>query len=104
MFERVNVPVLGIVENMSYFVCPHCDERTALFGEGGGKRLADELGVPLLGQIPLYQPVMSGGEKGAPIVITEPESEAGKALIGLGGRIAGIFAGGDAPVVNRSDA
>jgi ATP-binding protein involved in chromosome partitioning len=104
MFERVNVPVLGIIENMSYFICPHCDERTALFGEGGGQRLADELGIPLLGQIPLYQPVMTGGEKGAPIVITEPESEAGKALIALGGRIAGIFAGGDAPVVDRAHA
>src|SRR5439155_4665821 len=68
MFQRVNVPVLGIVENMSYFICPHCEERTNLFGEGGGKRLADELKVPLLGEIPLYQPVMSGGDTGAPIV------------------------------------
>ncbi len=100
MFERVNVPVLGIVENMSYFICPHCDDRTSLFGEGGGQRLADELGVQLLGQIPLYQPVMSGGDKGAPIVITEPDSDAGKALIALGGRVAGIFSGSDAPVID----
>ncbi|MBA3644594.1 MAG: Mrp/NBP35 family ATP-binding protein [Gemmatimonadaceae bacterium] len=104
MFERVNVPVLGIIENMSYFVCPHCDDRTSLFGEGGGQRLADELGVQLLGQIPLYQPVMSGGDKGAPIVITEPDSAAGKALIALGGRVAGIFSGSDAPVVDGANA
>ena len=93
MFERVNVPVLGIIENMSYFICPHCDERTSLFGEGGGKRLADELGVPLLGEVPLYQPVMSGGDTGAPIVIAEPDSAAGKALFALGERIAGILSG-----------
>src|SRR2546422_7837302 len=53
MFERVGVPVLGVVENMSYFVCPHCGERTEIFLAGGGTRLADELGVPLLGQVPL---------------------------------------------------
>ena len=93
MFERVNVPVLGVIENMSYFICPHCNERTALFGEGGGKRLADELGVPLLGEIPLYQPVMSGGDTGAPIVVAEPDSAAGKALKSLAEKIAGIFSG-----------
>ena len=92
MFERVNVPVLGIIENMSWFVCPHCDERTSLFGEGGGKRLAEELGVPLIGEVPLYQPVMSGGDTGAPIVIAEPSSAAGKALIALGQRLGEILA------------
>jgi len=97
MFERVNVPVLGIIENMSYFVCPHCDEKTSLFGEGGGKRLADELKVPLLGEIPLYQPVMSGGDTGSPIVVAEPESPAGKALIAIAERIAGILSAGDPP-------
>jgi ATP-binding protein involved in chromosome partitioning len=95
MFERVNVPVLGIVENMSYLICPHCEERTNLFGEGGGKRLADELKVPLLGEIPLYQPVMSGGDTGAPIVVAEPDSPAGKALIDVAGRLAGILSAAD---------
>lgn len=96
MFERVNVPVLGIVENMSHFICPHCDEKTSLFGEGGGKRLADELGVPLLGEIPLYQPVMAGGDTGAPIVVAEPDSAAGKALLALAERVAGILSAGAA--------
>ncbi len=93
MFERVNIPVLGIIENMSYFICPHCDERTDLFGSGGGARLAEELGLPLLGEIPLYQPVMSGGDTGAPIVVAEPESIAGKTLLDLAARLAGIVEG-----------
>jgi ATP-binding protein involved in chromosome partitioning len=88
MFQRVDVPVLGIVENMSYFLCPHCGERSNLFGEGGGKKLADELGVPLLGEVPLYQPVMSGGDTGAPIVVAEPDSPAGKALLEVAARLA----------------
>jgi ATP-binding protein involved in chromosome partitioning len=88
MFQRVDVPVLGIVENMSYFLCAHCGERSNLFGEGGGKRLAEELGVPLLGEVPLYQPVMSGGDTGAPIVVAEPDSAAGKALLEVAARLA----------------
>ncbi|HLA14841.1 MAG TPA: Mrp/NBP35 family ATP-binding protein, partial [Gemmatimonadaceae bacterium] len=61
MFQRVAVPVSGIVENMSYFLCPHCGDRTSIFGSGGGKRLAEELGVPLLAEIPLYPAVLEGG-------------------------------------------
>ena len=80
MFQRVGVPVLGIVENMSYFACPHCGKPTPLFGSGGGARLAAELGIPLIGEIPLYPQVMTGGETGAPIVISEPGSPAARAL------------------------
>jgi ATP-binding protein involved in chromosome partitioning len=80
MFERVEVPVLGIVENMSWLECPHCGKPTALFGEGGGQRLADEVGLPLLGQVPLYPPVMSGGDTGIPIVVADASSSAAKAL------------------------
>ncbi|HVD60699.1 MAG TPA: P-loop NTPase, partial [Gemmatimonadaceae bacterium] len=64
MFQRVDVPVIGVIENMSWFECAHCGERTFLFGSGGGARLAAELGVPLIGQIPLYQPVLTGGDTG----------------------------------------
>ena len=80
MFERVEVPVLGIVENMSWLECTHCGKPMALFGEGGGQRLADEVGLPLLGQVPLYPPVMKGGDTGAPIVLADPNSSAAKAI------------------------
>jgi ATP-binding protein involved in chromosome partitioning len=80
MFMRVGVPVLGIVENMSWFECPHCGKPTPIFGTGGGQKLADELELPLLGQIPLYPRVLEGGESGRPIVLDEPESSAGKAI------------------------
>ena len=64
MFERVGVPVIGIVENMSYYLCPHCGKPTPLFGTGGGKTLADELGIPLLGEIPLVPAGARGGRRG----------------------------------------
>ena len=87
MFERTNVPVLGIVENMSWFECPHCGKPTALFGSGGGQRLADELGIPLLAQIPLYPRVMEGGDRGIPIVVADADSPASRALGALATRV-----------------
>jgi ATP-binding protein involved in chromosome partitioning len=87
MFERVNVPVLGIVENMSYFECPHCGKPSSIFGSGGGQKLADELQLPLLTQIPLYPRVLEGGDTGRPIVVAEPESSAAQALTRLSGRV-----------------
>ncbi len=87
MFERVGVPVLGIVENMSWFECPHCGKPTALFGSGGGERLAAEVGLPLLGQIPLYPRVLQGGDEGRPIVEADPASSAAKALVAIAGRL-----------------
>jgi len=87
MFQRVNVPVLGIVENMSWFECPHCGKPTPIFGTGGGKRLADELELPLLGEIPLYPRVYEGGDRGTPIVVAEPEASAARALRALADRV-----------------
>jgi ATP-binding protein involved in chromosome partitioning len=87
MFQRVAVPVLGIIENMSYFVCPHCGDKTAMFGSGGGNRLAEELGVPLLGEIPLYPAILEGGDRGEPIVVAEPQAPATQALIAVAGRL-----------------
>ena len=81
MFQRVGVPVLGIVENMSWFECPHCGKPTALFGSGGGERLATELELPLLGQIPLAPRVMEGGDTGAPVVLADARSAAALALV-----------------------
>ena len=87
MFQRVNVPVLGIVENMSWFECPHCGKPTAIFGTGGGKRLADELELPLLGEIPLYPRIHEGGDRGEPIVVAEPDAPAARALRALADRV-----------------
>jgi ATP-binding protein involved in chromosome partitioning len=80
MFQRVDVPVIGVIENMSWFECPHCGKPVNIFGTGGGERLAAELQVPLLGQIPLYPQVLAGGDLGLPIVVGEPESAAALAL------------------------
>ena len=80
MFERVGVGVIGIVENMSYFVCPHCHEHSEVFLSGGGSRLAAELGVPLLGQIPLQAGMAELADRGEPIVVGQPDSPAGAAL------------------------
>jgi ATP-binding protein involved in chromosome partitioning len=87
MFMRVGVPVFGIVENMSWFECPHCGKPTPIFGSGGGQKLADELDLPLLGQVPLYPRVLEGGDSGKPIVVAEPESGAAKAIFALADRI-----------------
>ncbi|MBI1967964.1 MAG: Mrp/NBP35 family ATP-binding protein [Gemmatimonadetes bacterium] len=93
MFERVGVRVLGIVENMSYFVCPHCHERSEVFRAGGGQRLADELGVPLLAQVPLQAGLPDLADTGRPIVVAEPESAAALALDELAKRVATKLAG-----------
>ena len=88
MFERVGVPVLGVVENMSWFESPETGKPLAIFGTGGGKRLADELGVPLLGEMPLYPPVLVGGDAGIPIVIGDSGSTAARKLVEIAEKIA----------------
>jgi ATP-binding protein involved in chromosome partitioning len=80
MFETVAVPVLGIIENMSYFIAPDTGNRYNIFGEGGGQRLADEYGVPFLGSVPLGIEVREGGDKGVPVVISTPESPQAQAF------------------------
>jgi ATP-binding protein involved in chromosome partitioning len=102
MFERVAVPVIGVVENMSYFVCPDCEQRHAIFGEGGGNRLSDELGVPLLGQIPFFPGVLQSGDRGEPIVISDPNADAAKALLDLARRLGGLLPARDAAGVNAA--
>jgi ATP-binding protein involved in chromosome partitioning len=91
MFQRVAVPVLGVVENMSYFICPHCENKHRIFGEGGGKNLAEELDVPLLAEIPFFPGVLSGGDRGEPIVVSGPETQAAQSLFDLAGRLSGLL-------------
>jgi ATP-binding protein involved in chromosome partitioning len=83
MFRKVNVSVLGIVENMSYFICRHCGEREEIFGHGGGKKTAELLGVPFLGEVPIDPKVVVGGDSGEPIVSLEPASPAAEAFMKL---------------------
>jgi ATP-binding protein involved in chromosome partitioning len=80
MFRKLNVPILGIVENMSYFIAPDTGRRYGIFGEGGGQRVADEFGVPLLGQIPLEMETREGGDAGVPITVGKPDSAQAQAF------------------------
>ena len=87
MFERTNVPVLGIVENMSWFENPETGKPIAIFGSGGGARLAHDTNLPLLGQIPLDPRIQEGGDSGRPIVAAEPSSPAAKALVAIASKV-----------------
>jgi ATP-binding protein involved in chromosome partitioning len=80
MFEKLQVPVFGLVENMSYFICPHCGERTDIFGQGGAEAMADDLGIDFLGSIPLHPMVREGSDSGVPIVESDPESPVARAF------------------------
>jgi ATP-binding protein involved in chromosome partitioning len=88
MFNKVNVPVLGIIENMSYFLCSHCGQRENIFDTGGGKRTAEELNVPFLGEIPIDTKVRIGGDTGNPIVHGEPDSQQGKIIQSIARQLA----------------
>jgi ATP-binding protein involved in chromosome partitioning len=80
MAERTNLRPIGVIENMSYYVCPHCGERDDIFGTGGGAEAAETLGVPLMAQVPLVPALRAGGDSGAPIVVTDPDAPASVAL------------------------
>ncbi|HTO55507.1 MAG TPA: Mrp/NBP35 family ATP-binding protein [Myxococcota bacterium] len=88
MFQRVNVPVLGIVENMSWFTCDGCGKRHTLFGQGGAERAARELGTDVLGHVPLQPDVVEAGDSGKPTMIGEPESAAAREIRALAGLVA----------------
>jgi ATP-binding protein involved in chromosome partitioning len=74
MFQQLRVPILGIVENMSYFLCPHCDERTEIFSHGGARQAAEAMGMPFLGEVPINVAIREGGDSGKPITATQPDS------------------------------
>ncbi len=87
MFRKVAVPVLGIVENMSYFLCPKCGERSEIFGHGGAREEADKLGVPFLGEIPLHLDIRTTSDSGHPIVVAKPESTHAQVYKNIAGRV-----------------
>jgi ATP-binding protein involved in chromosome partitioning len=88
MYRKLNIPPLGIVENMSYFVCPGCGHESDIFGRGGGEKMAAEVDVPFLGRVPIYQPIREGGDSGVPLMIAEPDSPAARALMAVAERTA----------------
>ncbi len=88
MFQRVNVPILGIVENMSYFIAPDTGKRYDIFGTGGGHKLAEELSIPLLGAVPINQNIREGGDNGKPVVFDKPDSEQAKKIREIGRNMA----------------
>jgi len=81
MFRRVGIPVLGVIENMSYLLCEHCGEPMPIFGGGGGQLLSDELQAPLLGQVPIEPRICTGGDTGQPLTLADPTSSAGQVFV-----------------------
>ena len=88
MYKKLNIPTLGIVENMSYFICPNCQHESDIFGKSGGQMMAEELNVPFLGSIPIYQPIREGGDSGVPLLISEPDAPAARAIVDVAARAA----------------
>ena len=88
MYQKLNIPVLGLIENMSYFACPSCGHESDIFGRGGGARLTGEMGIPFLGSIPISEPLRKGGDAGTPIVLAEPSSLAAQAFAAAAERTA----------------
>jgi ATP-binding protein involved in chromosome partitioning len=88
MYKKLNVPPIGIIENMSHFACPGCGHESDIFGAGGGEAMAADLKVPFLGRVPIYQPIREGSDTGVPLVVSEPESPAGRAFMAVAERTA----------------
>src|SRR5688572_29530653 len=88
MYQKLNIPTLGLVENMSYYSCTNCHHEADIFGHGGGEQLAGEMGVPFLGRLPVYQPIREGSDRGVPLVIREPPSTASRAFLTVAERTA----------------
>jgi ATP-binding protein involved in chromosome partitioning len=93
MFRRVDVPVLGIVENMSYFLCPQCGTRSDIFGHGGARREAERLGVPFLGEVPLHIDIREKSDAGLPVVATDPDGPHAKTYRGIAAKVRESLAG-----------
>jgi ATP-binding protein involved in chromosome partitioning len=83
MYQKLKIPTLGLVENMSFYECTNCHHQADIFGHGGGEQVAHQLDIPFLGRLPLYQPIRVGSDRGIPLVIAEPDSEGSKAFMDL---------------------
>src|SRR5262249_50564074 len=88
MFQQTRVPILGIVENMSYYICPHCNSQDYIFGHGGGSRVAEQLGIPFLGEVPLDLAIRTQSDIGQPIVIAQPDAPSARTLRSIAERVA----------------
>jgi ATP-binding protein involved in chromosome partitioning len=88
MFQQTRVPILGIVENMSYYICPHCNSKDYIFGQGGGSRAAEQLGIPFLGEVPLDLAIRLQSDMGAPLVLAQPEAPSARSLKEIAERVA----------------
>jgi ATP-binding protein involved in chromosome partitioning len=88
MYQKLNIPALGVIENMSHFVCPNCSHESDIFGQGGGQRMADDMNVAFLGRVPVYQPIREGSDRGVPLVLSDVESPAAKAFMATAERVA----------------
>ncbi|HEY6042136.1 MAG TPA: Mrp/NBP35 family ATP-binding protein [Anaerolineae bacterium] len=115
MFKKLEVPVLGVIENMSYFLCPHCGERTDIFDHGGARQMAEKMEVPFIGEIPLDVKIRVGGDTGLPVSATEPDSPLGQAFKQVAQKVAAaisvqtvnaaqglLISGGSIPVMKRN--
>ena len=105
MFQKLEVPVLGMVENMSYFVCPSCDARHEIFSHGGARQKAEAMGLPFLGAIPIHPSVRQAGDAGTPVLVTAPDSPEAEAFRALARQVAArlsIQAAGDVPALAGS--
>ncbi len=102
MYQKLNIPTLGIIENMSHFVCPSCQHEADIFGHGGGQKMAEEMKTPFLGRIPIYQPIREGSDSGVPLLMSEPDSPAVKAFMSAAERVAAEISIASYKVVVRS--
>jgi ATP-binding protein involved in chromosome partitioning len=88
MYRKLNIPPLGVIENMSYFACPECRHESDIFGHGGGEKMAADLELPFIGRIPIYQPIREGSDAGVPLMVSEPDSPAARAFMAAAERTA----------------
>src|SRR5918994_1292155 len=107
MFNKLNVPIVGVIENMSYLQCPHCDEHIHIFGKGGGQRVSEQFNIPFIGEIPLHPHIMEGSDRGKPVITAEPDSMQSlafsKVAKTVAGRISVIAADMNAQEETKSD-